>query len=130
VISPTPVLDATKPVQLRNGRKARIICTDSKVYPAYPVMALVEDERGSETVNYRKADGTSGLTLSCHIDLINIPVVRKEYRGVLSDGVNTMTESDKALDFSSGWNTNCIGQFEYTFTDDCITDVKFIKRQY
>ena len=40
---------AGKPVCTRDGRKARIICWDSKLqFSQYPIMALVESDRNSE----------------------------------------------------------------------------------
>lgn len=41
----TPIFDPTKPVQQRNGRAARIIVTDLD-NPAYPIVALTEQEDG------------------------------------------------------------------------------------
>lgn len=68
-------LDLTKPVQTRDGRKARIIATDRK--SANPVVALVElvTERGEceMTCSYT-LDGsyyTSGTVTKS--DLVNVP---------------------------------------------------------
>jgi len=43
-----PAFDPTKPVETRDGRKARILCTDKKGAKKYPVVALIEDEDGDE----------------------------------------------------------------------------------
>ncbi len=72
--------DPTKPVQTRDGRKARIICTDAK--GTQPIIALIDDgsyeiERrfcasGSFFVGYGQED--------CRTDLINIPArIKREY---------------------------------------------------
>lgn len=69
--------DPTKPVQTRDGRKARIICTDAP--GLHPLVALVSNcvapEEGEPNTVFRyKADG-KGAPLNCatHLDLINIP---------------------------------------------------------
>lgn len=46
-----------KPVCLRNGRKARIICFDVK-NSAYPIIALVEDGEYEVTMYFNEREGT------------------------------------------------------------------------
>jgi hypothetical protein len=72
-VAPT-TFDPTKPVQTRDGHKARIICTDAnlKALPDLPVIAAVSTEEG-EVLYYRKADGAHS-SLRQH-DLVNIPEV-------------------------------------------------------
>lgn len=43
------MIDFSKPVQTRDGRKARVICTDRK-YSLYPVIALIEGDNDIENV--------------------------------------------------------------------------------
>lgn len=80
--------DPTKPVQTRDGRAARIICTDRKV-DGYPILALVTQGNGSEDVlSYRTDGGFFGSKGSHPVDLINIPqkvwvnLYRAEHRGL------------------------------------------------
>ncbi len=65
--------DPPEPVQTRDGRKARIVCTD--VNGHYPIIALV-DYHGTELVHHFNADGKA-CTGSRGSDLINIPVKRE-----------------------------------------------------
>ncbi len=68
--------DPTKPVQTRDGRKARIICTDRKGSdPQYSIIALVVPAFGDheQAIAYM-ADGRFNTVLPEHSsDLINTP---------------------------------------------------------
>jgi hypothetical protein len=75
------MLDPTKPVQLRDGRPARIICNNMK--GNRPIIALMESEGGYEFTIYRKADGKFGSGKHpFYLDLINVPTTIKGYVGV------------------------------------------------
>ena len=65
--------DPTKPVQTRDGRKARIICTDRKGTD-FSVLALVLNSEGGESLETYTANGwyTRNGGMSGE-DLINIP---------------------------------------------------------
>jgi len=80
VRSQAPAFDPTKPVQTRNGLKARIICTD-QAGSRRPVVALVSHTNGEEDIVSYTSNGSrwvNGDTAS--VDLINVPVVTTEYR--------------------------------------------------
>jgi len=62
--------DPTKPVQTRDGRKARIICTDKKSIST--IVALVEDENGEEGIISYLGSGTVFINGESPVDLINI----------------------------------------------------------
>ncbi|NIA67799.1 hypothetical protein HBA54_04275 [Pelagibius litoralis] len=67
--------DPTKPVQTRDGRKARIICTDRRT-TVYSILALITENDGYEYIeSYTKAGHRYGDEDcdSCSVDLINIP---------------------------------------------------------
>jgi hypothetical protein len=65
-------LDTSRPVQTRDGRKARIIATDAKGGD-FPIIALVECAGGESTEGY-KADGSYLVERREHgLDLINVP---------------------------------------------------------
>lgn len=68
-------LDITKPVQTRDGRPVRILCTDKK--GNYPVVGLVTNNDGSETVNSYRHDGVYYSAGVSDADLVNAPE-RKE----------------------------------------------------
>lgn len=66
------MIDFTKPVQTRDGRKVRILCTDSD-HPHYPVVGLVENiSSGTWTLDgkYQIAPVDTGVD---EVDLINVP---------------------------------------------------------
>lgn len=65
--------DPTKPVQTRDGHKARIICTDA--IGSYPIVALVMCESGVEAVRTFTETGEFTLGTSGPGDLVNAPAV-------------------------------------------------------
>lgn len=75
----TQQFDPTKPVQTRDGRKARIICTNIKgMFPIAAVVAVGDKSEGVEQwcANGRKAFSSTEYN-SNPTDLINIPVKHK-----------------------------------------------------
>ena len=69
-------LDLTKPVQTRDGRKARIVCANAR--SVYPIIALVSREDDSEELISFYADGHILSTLeNVQGDLINVPAEQK-----------------------------------------------------
>lgn len=87
--------DPTKPVQTRDGRKARIVCTDA-TQSDYPIVALIDSVFGEVPYAFRK-DGTrfpkEDLDMT-EIDLINIPVKKEGWVNVYAPGFQ---------DFYVGW---------------------------
>lgn len=73
----TKKFDPTKPVQTRDGRAARIICTDRKTKDDSSIVALVTvtpDITESETTLIFTTDGCISVDGIEHpIDLINVP---------------------------------------------------------
>jgi hypothetical protein len=76
--------DPTKPVQTRDGRKARIICTD--VDGAKTIIALVKDSVGDEIPRCYFQDGRY-FTYESHSpnDLINVPETKSYWANVYPD---------------------------------------------
>jgi hypothetical protein len=122
--------DPSKPVQTRDGRKARIICTDRIC--DMPILALVPTQHGKEfeCVWQYKADGTTGV--NSDIDLINIPEVKKEYRLVTLHGTNTVTKYEAveaARAKMAADKVNWAGISETVYTDGNITEINFIPKE-
>lgn len=68
------MLDLTRPVQTRDGKKARVICSDRKNSADYPVVALIEEDE--ELINCYTRDGKffHGVNVVQHgLDLVNVP---------------------------------------------------------
>jgi hypothetical protein len=64
------MFDPNKPVQTRDGRKARIICTDAKANEN--IIALLQNSHGEEYVQHYLSGGTVFCTAESGNDLINI----------------------------------------------------------
>ena len=77
--------DPTKPVRTRDGRPARIVCTDAR--GTFPVVALVADEDGDESPREYTLSGHvhSGAAPN-NLDLINAPERHVRWVNVYSAG--------------------------------------------
>ena len=74
--------DPTKPVQTRDGRKARIV-SDKVSRGGYKYIAIISEESGDEWSGTFISDGSyyaSGD--ACHRDLINVPEKREMWVNV------------------------------------------------
>lgn len=85
------MLDINKPVQTRDGRKARIICSDMK--GDYPIVACVEindkvEEEGSFTEN-----GNFLCSREQSSDLINAPEKHVRYLHLYDGGYTVLRAS-------------------------------------
>lgn len=78
-------LDPTKPVQAREGRAARIVCTDRKCRSEYPIIALVEQLDGVEEVFRFTRDGRFIDNTTDAMDLVNIPEKKTVYVNMYAD---------------------------------------------
>lgn len=71
------MLDPTKPVQTRDGRKAKILCTDFKGHDATgtrPILAVIEEMYGVEKViSYPLTGRKDKHDQANSEDLVNIP---------------------------------------------------------
>lgn len=75
--------DPSKPVQTRDGRKARIICTDARLRDGRTIAALV-DMGDHESGWQFLPSGQHDADREDSIDLINIPVKREGWVSVSS----------------------------------------------
>lgn len=112
--------DPAKPVQTRDGRKARIVCTDSKhMYGEIrqPIIAEVEVNESCKavTVNYTESGRLFNDQQESHYDLVNIP--RKHtctcWVNVYSDGYATYHTSRLVADACA--NANRVACKQITF---------------
>ena len=67
------MIDLTIPVQTRDGRKVRVLCTDGP--KLHPIVGLIEQGGGSEDVYKWSAAGRYGCA-EHSADLINVPETR------------------------------------------------------
>ena len=63
--------DPTKPVQTRDGRPARIVCTDAT--GVLPIVALVDDGGAEIVIRYHPTGRRQDVRAQRDDDLINIP---------------------------------------------------------
>jgi hypothetical protein len=85
--------DPSKPVQTRDGRPARILCTDIK-HPNYSIAAAYTNQFGVEIISSYTTDGISSGHGS--VDLINVPEKRTVWVNVYpSLGYPTKALADK-----------------------------------
>ncbi len=95
-------LDPTKPVQTRDGRKARIIATDRNG-SYYPIIALVSSKNSKEEiiVSYRpNGSEVDGLSLR-PLDLINVPEERELWVNVYNNTYSTTHPDQEQADRST-----------------------------
>lgn len=120
------MLDINKPVQTRDGKPARILCTDKK--GNLPILALFgEDDRVGVYTMY--GDFAENLGLEHPLDLINVPEKHVRYINVNSNQGNSVVEqccmiggtyatSDEANEWKTAARIACIrvefkeGQFD------------------
>jgi hypothetical protein len=104
--------DPTKPVQTRDGRKARIICTDAK--NNQPIIALHEIDDDGEAIRYHEADGKWFAGEECNNDLINVQEKRIHHRwiNIYPSGAEIPHASKESADKAA--NTSRIACIEIT----------------
>lgn len=68
----TKTFDPSKPVQTRDGRKARILCTDRR--SAHPIVALIESRGGGvREIPFTYKPNGSWRGTQDRSDLVNVP---------------------------------------------------------
>jgi hypothetical protein len=73
-----PVLDLTRPLQTRDGRKARLLATDLK--GPFPLLAAL-DYGSHEGFRIYYSDGRLSSMHTSEYDLINVPELHPDLRG-------------------------------------------------
>lgn len=79
--------DPTKPVQTRDGKPARILCTDK--FGDQPIVALTKNPDGTETTGEFSVNGSFFCNGISKHDLINVPlkIQRTVFLAVYDDGM-------------------------------------------
>jgi len=94
------MVDLTKPVQTRDGRKARVLCTDRKHNISAPVIALLTEENGNEFCRTYRADGQYMPCRSAS-DLVNLPEKRMIWVNVYVGDYLTPHSSKELADMAA-----------------------------
>lgn len=79
------MIDLTKPVQTRDGRRVRILCADAK--GDFPIIGAVEERDGTERSGSWMRDGRYLCTGPSTSDLLNLPEKRPVWVNVYPPGV-------------------------------------------
>ena len=76
---PLPSLDLTKPVQTRDGRKVRVLCTDGP--GSRPVIGIIDGNKGPSTwcLNGATSEGWFNPDLESESALINTPATPRTF---------------------------------------------------
>ena len=82
------MIDLKKPVQTRDGKAARIICTD-RTNSEYPVVALVylPDDFGEQLETYTLKGRYSQANVDNPYDLVNVPEEKVTYLTYLPENL-------------------------------------------
>lgn len=104
--------DPTKPVQTRDGRKARIICSNAK-QGRYPIVALVENRDMAEEIGSFTTDGKEwDFESKGKRDLINVPerIEREYWVNVYEDrqGIGFWDSKQLADDYAGDNRLACV----------------------
>lgn len=76
----TATFDPTKPVQTRDGRKARIVAILANPTASYPIICVITEKDGSEEMESFTLNGRASMHRSeTHEDLINVPETVTRY---------------------------------------------------
>ena len=127
-------VDFSKPVQTRDGRKARILCTDAD-NPDGSVVALVEYAKGhphegkEACVNYYP-DGSyvRGYCYTSASDLVNVPERSSEFSNILYNGVSGVSMPSVASCRSyRNQGATYAGVLETVFEDGVVVDMIYHK---
>jgi hypothetical protein len=67
-------VDWNKPIQTRDGRKARVVCMDRKDYQSHRTYMCLVDNNGTEAVWFYKSNGyIRDDNKNDDLDIINVP---------------------------------------------------------
>lgn len=122
--------DLTKPVQTRDGRKARILATDFKCVTRRSIVAAITSVSGEEVLFLRYPDGrissVEGETAGG--DLVNVPEVTTRIANAYRDSSGRMwvdyPEYEKRFEVIDG--IEYVGYVEWTFEDGEPVSCRFV----
>lgn len=129
----TKPFDPTKPVQTREGKPARIICTDFNHFEFGKCMVAAVcsmhyrcGESAEYTVFYDPYTGYKMGERSGPLDLVNVPEVKKTYQNYYKNGRGGAVWHDKNRVKMMSDNRDFDFLVERTFEDEKLTKVEVI----
>ena len=100
------MIDFSRPVQTRDGREVRILCTD-RLNRNFPVVGLVKISETDEMSTYYTLEGRSSYAFSSDLDLVNVPSIFKEiYTNIYEDGSSVTHSTFDQADLGKGFGTH------------------------
>lgn len=112
------MIDFTKPIETRDGRTIRILCTNRS--GKFPIVGLLDEK---EDLLSWHVDGYFYEDKESLLDLVNVPVRKILYGNVYLHGVCLHETLDDAK------NSKCIslsGRIELLFENDKLVNVKVV----
>jgi hypothetical protein len=91
--------DPNRPVQTRDGRPARILCTDLK--GDQPIAAAIRGAGGNETVSEFGENGQWLVGETSDTDLINVPEKRTVWVNIYEDGYTSRYPTRELADIGA-----------------------------
>jgi hypothetical protein len=65
--------DPSKPVQTRDGRKARVLCTDFKIIPSdIRILSIIKEEKYADYLIILFHNGRKDIDVESEDDLVNV----------------------------------------------------------
>lgn len=120
--------DPTKPVQTRDGKKARIICSDLKGRDC-SIVGLYTIKSGKEQVRYYQEDGTAPGDIFPNLDLVNVPERKIRYVNLETQQTmnNNSVKSIDAVSRSKDYKCASYSTVKLTFEDGKLVDSEVIR---
>lgn len=119
--------DPTKPVQTRDGRKARIVCTDfNSAAGKKLIVAITTGPEGYEMTGLRFPDGRSYQVSEKSSDLVNVPEVTTTVSNIYRDGSGRMWSDYQGYAKKEWPSQKYVGFIEWTLEDGEPVSCRFV----
>jgi hypothetical protein len=117
--------DPTKPVQTRDGRKVRIICTDAA--GPHPIVALIKVEKEGRECSHQfsKIGSYFANSIASELDLINIPERKVRWVNVYEDSTSGQFAHRESADACAA--VKRLGILKLIYENDELVDHEYEK---
>lgn len=119
------MFDPSKPVQTRDGRKARIICTDRRNGGELEIVALVECD-GYESVASFSSNGQYLKNHKGDYDLVNVPVRTSTFQNLYEKYCASKAYNEPACFDTAGYRFGKpVGRLRRDYDDGVFVSAEF-----
>lgn len=109
------MIDFNKPVQTRDGRKVRILCTDGQ-HPIFPIVGFIGDE--ADVYEWTRDGAYNDQSFRQEdVDIINVPERVERWLNIYPGNVGSINSSRKNADESVDSSARRIGVIRITYED-------------